>query len=98
MQDALQELIIQLNAERQAKNILLEKVSAQDKQIADLTDEQKRLLSQQELDTHNWQKIIEEERAAWERFRAELSVKEAITHVELEQQIRQILQRLTPPK
>jgi hypothetical protein len=98
VQDALQELIIQLNAERQAKNILLEKVSEQDKLIGDLTDEQKRLLSQQELDTHNWQKIIEDERAAWERFRAELSVKEAITHVELEQQIRQILQRLSPPK
>lgn len=98
VQDALQELIIQLNAERNAKNILLEKVSAQEKQIDSLTDEQKRLLAQQEQDTKNWQKIIEDERAVWERFRAELSVKEAITHVELEQQIRQILQRLTPPK
>jgi hypothetical protein len=98
VQDALQELIIQLNAERQAKNILLEKVSAQDKQIADLTDEQKRLLAQQELDNHNWQKILDDERQVWERFRSELSVKEAITHVELEQQIRQILQRLGPVK
>jgi hypothetical protein len=98
VQDALQELIIQLNAERNAKTILLEKVSAQEKQIASLSDEQQRLIAQRDIDTHNWQKILDDERQAWERFRSELSVKEAISHVELEQQIRQILQRLTPPK
>jgi len=45
VQDALQELIIQLNAERNAKNILLEKVSAQEKQIDSLTDEQKQAIA-----------------------------------------------------